>query len=134
MGLILGTILAVAKAAKVVVKAIAIADIAIKTLKVVGNALVKLGKTLGLIKPEAKVEDLGDKAIQSEYKPEDYNSYAEYVKAVEDYKLDPEKSKNISEEEKIELLYRYSREIEHSDENLKMIEKIMVGHKVPWLQ
>lgn len=40
----------------------------------------------------------------------------------------------ISEEEKIELLYRYSREIEHSDENLKMIEKIMVGHKVPWLQ
>ena len=40
----------------------------------------------------------------------------------------------ISKEEKIELLYRYSREIEHSDENLKMIEKIMVGHKVPWLQ
>lgn len=101
MGLILGTILAVAKAAKVVVKAIAVADIAIKTLKVVGNALVKLGKTLGLIKPETKVEDLGDKAIQSEYKPEDYDSYAEYVKAVEDYKLDPEKSKNISEEEKI---------------------------------
>lgn len=32
------------------------------------------------------------------------------------------------------LLYRYSREIEHSDENLKIIEKIMVGHKVPWLQ
>lgn len=39
----------------------------------------------------------------------------------------------ISEEEKIELLYRYSREIEHSDENLKMIEEIMAGHKVPWL-
>ena len=36
----------------------------------------------------------------------------------------------ISEEEKIELLYRYSREIEHSDENLKMIEEIMAGHKV----
>ena len=105
MGLILGTILAVAKAAKVVVKAIAVADIAIKTLKVVGNAFVKLGKTLGLIKPETKVEDLGDKAIQSEYKPEDYNSYAEYVKAVEDYKLDPEKSKNISEEEKIKKRY-----------------------------
>ena len=40
----------------------------------------------------------------------------------------------LTEEEKIELLYRYSREIEHSDENLKIIEKIMVGHKVPWLQ
>lgn len=38
------------------------------------------------------------------------------------------------EKKKIELLYRYSREIEHSDENLKMIEKIIVGHKVPWLQ
>ena len=39
----------------------------------------------------------------------------------------------ISEEEKIELLYRYSREIEHSDKNLKIMEDVMVKHKMPWL-
>ena len=41
---------------------------------------------------------------------------------------------SFPKKKKLELLYRYSREIEHSDENLKIIEKIMVGHKVPWLQ
>lgn len=39
----------------------------------------------------------------------------------------------ISEEEKAELLYRYSREIEHSDENLKAMDNLMSKHKIPWL-
>lgn len=44
-----------------------------------------------------------------------------------------ENGNNISKEEKVELLYRYSREIEHSDKNLKIIESIMIKHKMPWL-
>lgn len=102
MGVILGTIAAVAAAATTVVKALAVVGLAVQGLKVIGNVLTSLGKALGLIKPETKVDELGDKAIQSGYNPEDYDSYEAYVKAVEDFDdLDPEKSKSISEEEKI---------------------------------
>lgn len=103
MGIILGAIAAIAAAATTVTKALAVAGLAVQGLKTIGNALVSLGKALGLIKNETKVEDLGDKAIQSEYNPEDFDSYAEYVKAVEEFDdLDPEKSKQISQEDKIQ--------------------------------
>ena len=95
------TIAAIAAAATTVVKTLAVVGLAVQGLKVIGNLLTTLGKALGLIKQETKVEDLGDKAIQSEYNPEDYDSYADYVKAVEDYDLDPERSKLTTEEEKI---------------------------------
>lgn len=101
MGIILGTIAAIVTAATTVTKALAVVGLAVQGLRSLGNVFMSLGKALGLIKPEMKVEDLGDKAIQSGYNPEDYDSYAEYVKAVEDYDLDPEKSKLTTEEEKI---------------------------------
>lgn len=101
MGIILGAIAAIAAAATTVAKTLAVVGLAVQGLQTIGNLLTSLGKALGLIKPETKVEDLGDKAIQSGYNPEDYNSYAEYVKSVEEYDLDPEKSKLTTEEEKI---------------------------------
>ena len=36
-----------------------------------------------------------------------------------------ENDKSLTQEEIIELVYRFSREVEHSDENLKRVEKIM---------
>jgi lysine-N-methylase len=33
--------------------------------------------------------------------------------------------KELTKEEMTELLYRFSREVEHSDENLKRVEKMM---------
>jgi Sec-independent protein translocase protein TatA len=96
-GIILGTV----AAAVGVVKNLAIVGLAVQGLKKIGNILTNLGKALGLIKPETKIDELGDKALQSEYKPEDYDSYAEYVKAVEKFDLDAEKSNQISEEDKI---------------------------------
>lgn len=102
MGIILGTIAAIAAAATTVAKTLAVVGLAVQGLKTIGNVLTSLGKALGLIKPETKVEDLGDKALQSGYNPEDFDSYADYVKAVEDYDLDPEKSKLTTEEEKIQ--------------------------------
>lgn len=101
MGIILGTIAAIAAAATTVVKTLAVVGLAVQGLKAIGNVLTSLGKALGLINPGTKVEDLGDKAIQSEYNPEDFDSYADYVKAVEAYDLDPEKSKLTTEEEKV---------------------------------
>lgn len=101
MSLILGAIAAIAAAATTVTKALAVVGLAVQGLKTIGNLLTSLGKALGLIKPETEVEELGDKAIQSGYNPEDFDSYADYVKAVEEFDLDPEKSKLTTEEEKI---------------------------------
>lgn len=83
-----------------ITKALGIAKLALDGLKVVGNILTSLGKALGLIKPETKTDALGDKAIQSNYNPEDYNSYEEYVKAVEAFEVDPEESAKIDPEKK----------------------------------
>ncbi len=44
---------------------------------------------------------MGDKAIQAEehgIKPEDFSTYSEYVKSVEDFETDSERSKEISED------------------------------------
>ena len=81
---------------------LAVASLALQGLKSLADPLLELGKELGLIEPETDVEDLGDKAIQSDLKPDDFDCYEEYLKAVEDYKLDPEKSKLSTEEKKIQ--------------------------------
>ncbi len=97
----IGTILTVATT---IGKALAVAGLAVEGLKALGNAFVALGKALGLIKPETNVEDLGDRAIQAEeagIKPENFSSYQEYVKNVESFQTDPEKSKKISETDKL---------------------------------
>ena len=81
---------------------LAVASLALQGLKSLATPLLELGKELGLIEPETDVEDLGDKAIQSDVKPDDFDCYEKYLKAVEDYKLDPEKSKLSTEEKKIQ--------------------------------
>lgn len=85
-----------------ITKALAVVGMAVEGLKIIGNAVMGIAKALfpNAFKPETTVEDLGDKALQSGFKPEDFASYEEYVKAVEDFKLDPEKSKTISAEAK----------------------------------
>lgn len=98
---IIGAVGAIATAAVSVVKSLAVVGMAVEGLKSIGKVLVNLAKSLGLIKPQMQVDELGDKAIQSGYDPEQYDTYNDYVKAVEDFNLDPEKSKTISEDEKI---------------------------------
>lgn len=76
----------------------------VPVLRAVANVVMSICQTLGLIKPEEKVEDLGDKAIQAGdegIKPENYANYQDYVKAVQDFQVDPEKSKRITPEEKM---------------------------------
>lgn len=100
-GIIAGFVGSIASAAVTVVKSLAVVGMAVDGLKVIGGALLNLAKSLGLIKPQMQVDELGDRAIQSNYDPEDYDTYDAYVKAVEQFDPDPEKSKTISEEEKI---------------------------------
>ena len=99
----MGIIGAIVAAATTVVKTLSVAGLALQGLKAIANVLTSLGKALGLIKTETKVDELGDKALQSGYNPDDFDSYAEYVKEVEKFDdLDPEKSKSFSENEKLE--------------------------------
>ena len=102
MGFFSGVIAAVTTAVAGVMKGLAVAGLALQGLKSLAAPLLELGKELGLIEPETDVEDLGDKAIQSDLNPDDFDCYEEYLKAVEDYKLDPEKSKLSTEEKKIQ--------------------------------
>ena len=102
MSVVLATIGAIASLAATVVKTLTVTGLAIEGLRALGGALVGFCRAVGLMQKETKVDDLGDKAIQSNLNPDDYDCYNDYVKAVEKFdKLDPEKSKNISMEDKI---------------------------------
>ena len=104
MGLIIGLLTAVIAAATTVVKTLAVAGLAIQGLREIGNSLMNLGKSLGLIKPETQIEKLGDRALQAEadgIEPGQFSSYMDYLKKVEEYELDAEKTLNFSEEEKL---------------------------------
>ena len=68
--------------------------------KVLEVALV----VVGLLKPEESIEEIGDKVLQSfdqDIKPADFSSYDEYISAIRNIKLDPEKSKEFNFGEKI---------------------------------
>ena len=96
---------AIISAAVTVAKSLMNIGLAVQGLKILANALIGVAKGLGLIKSERKVEDLGDKALQAEEEgiiPENYSTYEAYVKDIEEFEVDPEKSKMISEEAKIQ--------------------------------
>lgn len=83
-----------------------------KLLEIVGknlfsivNIIIGIVKGLGIVQPEENATDLGDKALQAEeagIKPENYDSYEEYLKAVEKFETNPERSAEIKEEEKLQ--------------------------------
>lgn len=100
---IIGVICGIASAALSVAKAIGAIGLAVEGIKVVVSSMVNVCKSLGLIKEETQLEELGDKAIQAEeegLKPENFDTYEAYVKAVENFEINPEKSKLTTEKDK----------------------------------
>ena len=89
-----------------------VASLLPKIIEIVGKNFLQLAqiisgilKGLGILKPDEEATDLGDKALQAEeqgIKPENYDSYADYLKAVEEFETDPEKSATIDEGKKLE--------------------------------
>lgn len=66
--------------------------------------VTKALQALGIIGPDENAKELGDKAIQAEEEgitPENYDSYEEYMDAVRKFELDPEKSEQIEDEDKL---------------------------------
>ena len=88
MSVVLATIGAIASLAATVVKTLTVTGLAIEGLRALGGALVGFCRAVGLMQKETKVDDLGDKAIQSNLNPDDYDCYNDYVKAVREYAAD----------------------------------------------
>lgn len=101
----LGIIASVLSVAVKVVNTISTLCVTLNALQIVGRVLVSIAKALGLIHDkDVTTEELGDKALQAEesgIKPENYKTYEDYVKALEEFEIDPEKSKKWTEEQKI---------------------------------
>lgn len=76
----------------------------------IGEALGKISpvfqaiaQAFGLIKPKENIEEIGDRAIQAGeagIQLENYSKFDDYMTAIREFKLDPEKSKTISEASK----------------------------------
>lgn len=67
--------------------------------------IIGILKDLGIIETNEKPEEIGDKCKQAEEAGIDrtkFDKFEEYEKAIREFKLDPEKSKNISIEEKLQ--------------------------------
>lgn len=61
-------------------------------------------KALGIIEADEDTEELGDRALQADeagIKPENFATYQEYVTAIRNFELNPEKSEKYKPEEKI---------------------------------
>lgn len=78
-----------------------ILSIGIEILKVVVSALENLAKSLGIIEEDEDVEDLGDRALQSEKQPDDFEEFDDYLNHIRSIEINPEKSANFSEGEKL---------------------------------
>ena len=66
------------------------------------NILKSIGVSLGIIKPEDEIDELGAKACETDKKPEDFESIQEYINHLKnDVKLDKEKFEKRTEAEKL---------------------------------
>ena len=71
----------------------------------IANIIIGIVQGLEIVEPEENATDLGDKALQAEeagITPENYDSYGEYLKAVEKFETNPERSAEIEEDKKIQ--------------------------------
>lgn len=76
-------------------------SLAIEGLKEIGKIIFTLAKIIGVIRPEIDIQEMGDKALQAEadgITPEKYDTYSDYIAALDSYVVDPERSQKISEE------------------------------------
>ena len=72
---------------------------------VVVDIIANIAKALAVKNPDENVDELGDRVIQAEeagIHPEDFEKHDDYMKAISEFEVDPERSKEISLEEKRE--------------------------------
>ena len=71
-------------------------------LGIIGNIISVIGNLLGVKKEDENLEEIGAKAMKSDKKPENFDSYNDYIKHLrENIKLDKEEMENASKELKL---------------------------------
>ncbi len=79
--------------------------VGVEKLEKIVSVLEVIAKALGIIKPEEDTEELGDKAMKAEKKPEDFDSINEYI----EYLRNEIKSSSKEELQKLPLEERLAR-------------------------
>lgn len=71
-------------------------------LGIIGNIISIVGNLLGVKEEDESLEEIGAKAMKSDKKPENFDSYNDYIKHLrENIKLDKEEMENASKELKL---------------------------------
>ncbi|MBO4698923.1 hypothetical protein J5690_04845 [bacterium] len=110
--------------AKVVLVATAVASTILKEVVEIAKMvkeIVNILKDLGIIDKNENPEEIGDRCKQAEEAGIDrdkYKTFEEYEKAIKEFPLDREKSKNISDDEKFKYALAYYSML--SEEKLKI--------------
>lgn len=68
------------------------------------TAIDVISKILGMLEPNETTEEIGDRAIQAQdhgISPENYATYKEYLAAIKSFELDPKKSAETSDLDKM---------------------------------
>lgn len=76
----------------------------LEILRVVGNIASTVSQVIGIFKSDESTEDIGDRAIQAADKgitPDGYETHGDYMNALRNFELDPEKSAKLTEPQKI---------------------------------
>lgn len=76
----------------------------IEILRLVADIIEKIAKILGLVDENESVEKIGDKVLQAEEQgiiPENFDTFDEYMKVISEFKLNPSKSRDLEEENKL---------------------------------
>jgi hypothetical protein len=76
----------------------------------ISTILQAIAIALGLLKNE-KPDDLGDRVLQAEekgIKPENYKVHADYQKEIDNFKVDPKRSAEISQVDKLKKFIEYT--------------------------
>lgn len=97
----IGTIVS---AAVSVVKTISSIGLGIEGLGVIVNSIINVCKTLAVVKEDTSIEALGNKIMQAEecgLVPENFKSYDEYVKMLENFECNSEKNKQYTIDQKL---------------------------------
>ena len=83
--------------------ATSVGSIILSSANTVATVIQSLGSAFGIIKPDEKIDDLGDRALQAAeqgIRPESFETYNAYMAEIRAFELKPEKSNQYSMETK----------------------------------
>ena len=79
-----------------------LADVALPQLKIISIIVEVIGTLLGVLNPDEKVDELGDRAVRSDKTPEDFDTTQEYMDYLrEEVPFDKDEFDKLSKEEKL---------------------------------